>query len=88
MHGNTVTTKQRKAIMVESAEIALDITRMIHAVPTSQDRPSRSQTCSVYRPCDYNRRPSQWWLDTADTPANNSNDSANKMKTNIRNQNE
>jgi len=37
-------------------------------VPTSQDTPSRSQTCSVCRPCDYILHPSQWWPDTLDTP--------------------
>ena len=50
---------------------ALRHTRKSHVVPMSQDTPSRSQTCSACRSCDYNHHPSQLSLDIQDIPDTN-----------------
>jgi len=45
------------------------LTTTSHVVPTLSDRPNRSRTCIVYRPCDCSHHPSQLSHSISDTPA-------------------
>jgi len=66
-------TRSVKQMKVMVAECSNQLTMKSRGVPRLWDKSNRSRTCIACRPCDYNRRPSQWLSDTWDIPADRIN---------------